>query len=271
VTAVDAVTREADDHRLPQGLAVRGLKVAYGGHLAVAGVDLEAPLGRITGLIGPNGAGKTTTFNACSGLLRPASGRFSLLGQDVSRLGTGGRARRGLGRTFQRVEVCDAMDVRTNVALGLEARIIGCNPWRQFGGGRSGQRQILETTDRALVTCGIADIATRPVGMLSIGQKRLVELARVITGGFQVMLLDEPSSGLDEEETKRFGDVLRSVIGPERAILLVEHDMNLVMQLCEYIYVLDFGRLIFTGTPQQIRASDVVRTAYLGESAEVGA
>ncbi|GAA0603450.1 hypothetical protein GCM10009547_01290 [Sporichthya brevicatena] len=266
--AAESVGVAADKHGLPEGLAVRDVRVVYGGHVAVSKVDLDAPLGRVTGLIGPNGAGKTTTFNACSGLLKPTNGTFSLLGSDVSRIGASGRARRGLGRTFQRVEVCEAMDVLTNVALGLEARTIGRNPLRQFGGARAQQRQIIETAEQALHRCGIADIADRPVGMLSIGQKRLVELARVLTGGFQVMLLDEPSSGLDEEETKRFGEVLRSVMNERTGILLVEHDMSLVMQLCEYIYVLDFGNLIFTGSPGEVRDSETVRTAYLGESAE---
>jgi ABC-type branched-subunit amino acid transport system ATPase component len=249
------------------GLDVTGLVVAFGGHRAVDGAQVSAPLGRITGLIGPNGAGKTTTFNACSGLLRPDQGRVSLFGRDVTRRGPAHRARLGLGRTFQRVEVCTAMSVRANVALSAEARRAGSNPLRQISGGVAERKRILRDTADAMEICDIAHLADRMTSQLSTGQRRLLELARVLAAGYRLLLLDEPSSGLDEAETRRFGQILRSSID-ERGlgILLVEHDMSLVMNICSYLYVLDFGKPIFDGTPAEVSASPVVRQAYLGEA-----
>jgi len=159
------------------------------------------------------------------------------------------------------------MTVRENVALGREALIAGGSLVRQLMATR-GQRQSIEAmTDEALELCGIDGLASRLVSTLSTGQRRLVELARVVAGGFRMLLLDEPSSGLDDEETHRFGDILRRVV-TERdvGILLVEHDMALVMAICEYIFVLDFGVCIFAGTPAEVQASTVVRAAYLGEA-----
>jgi ABC-type branched-subunit amino acid transport system ATPase component len=250
------------------GLAVEGLSVAYGGNKAVSDVSLCAPLGRITGLIGPNGAGKTTTFNACSGLLRPSAGAIQLLGSDITGWSPAARARLGLGRTFQRMELVNAMTAQTNVALGAECRLVGVNPLRQVLSGVAERRRIEQATDEALEICGITELADCTVGNLSTGQRRLVELARVLAGGFRLLLLDEPSSGLDEEETERFGAILDEV-AVERGlgVLLVEHDMALVMAVCQHIFVLEFGHLIFEGTPAETQHSDLVRSAYLGSEA----
>jgi ABC-type branched-subunit amino acid transport system ATPase component len=251
------------------GLAIEGLSVAYDGTLAVSDLSMAAGLGRITGLIGPNGAGKTTTFNACSGLLSPTAGTVRLGGHDVTRRGPAARAQLGLGRTFQRVELCSAMTVRTNVSVGVEARAAGANPVRQVFSGRRPAKRIAEGTDAALQLCGIAALADRMVSGLSTGQRRLVELARVLASDFRLLLLDEPSSGLDETETATMSGILR-VACTERGIgiLLVEHDMSMVMDLCEYIYVLDFGKQIFEGTPAETMGSEVVRQAYLGGDVE---
>jgi ABC-type branched-subunit amino acid transport system ATPase component len=251
------------------GLRARGITVRYGGHVAVDGVDIAAPLGSVTGLIGPNGAGKTTLFNACNGLLRPSDGTIELLGQDVTGASVGARARLGLGRTFQKMEICDGMTVRRNVLLGRLCRSIGANPLRQFASSRTQRAALRRATDEALELCGITDLAERPASALSTGQRRLLELARVVCGGFEVLLLDEPSSGLDEEETSRFGEVLEALVADRGVgILLVEHDMSLVMKVCRRISVLDFGRLVFEGEPVEVQASPVVRAAYLGEAAE---
>jgi ABC-type branched-subunit amino acid transport system ATPase component len=248
------------------GLEVHDLTVRFGGHTAVAGLSLDAPLGRITGLIGPNGAGKTTTFNVCSGLLDPVAGRVLLFGQDVSRLSAAGRARRGLGRTFQRMELYTSMTVAENVALGREARFAARGPVHQVVSGRREKAAVADAVGRALAACGLEDLAGRRVDRLSTGQRRLVELARAHAGGFRFVLLDEPSSGLDNAETRRFAEILRTMVATEGiGILLVEHDMSLVMSVCEHLYVLDFGRLIFAGTPAETRRSDVVRAAYLGD------
>ncbi len=247
------------------GIEVERLRVTFGGNVAVADASLAAPVGQITGLIGPNGAGKTTTLNACTGLVRPTAGRILLFGADVTGSRTSARARAGLGRTFQTPEVCAAMTVRENVAMGLEARWSGANPLRQLVAGPGRRRAVADEVDEALRACGIAEIADRAAAVLSAGQQRLVELARAVAGGFELLLLDEPSSGLDEGETVQFGRILgRIVAGGRRGILLVEHDISLVMAVCDYIYVLDFGEMIFAGTPDETRASPVVRTAYLG-------
>ena len=253
-----------------QGLDVEGLRIEYGGSIAVDRASLSAPLRRITGLIGPNGAGKTSTFNACSGLLKPAAGTVRLFGTDVTTRSAAQRARLGIGRTFQSIEICNALDVRTNVALGAEARSAGANPWRQMVSSRARRRDIERATDSALERCGIAALARQPAAGLSTGQRRLVELARVLAGGYELLLLDEPSSGLDEGETEDFGRILTAVVAEGGiGVLLVEHDMRLVMSVCDYIYVLDFGLMIFAGTPQETRNSEIVRSAYLG-SDDVG-
>jgi ABC-type branched-subunit amino acid transport system ATPase component len=157
------------------------------------------------------------------------------------------------------------MTVRSNVSLGVEARVAGANPLRQVVSGRTQARHIASATQDALTLCGLESIADRVVAGLSTGQRRLVELARVLASGFRLLLLDEPSSGLDETETEFMSSVLLAAVA-ERVIgvLLVEHDMSMVMDVCEYIYVLDFGHLIFEGTPAETMASEVVRTAYLG-------
>jgi ABC-type branched-subunit amino acid transport system ATPase component len=249
------------------GLVITDLTVRYGGLTAVSGVNLQAPRGSITGLIGPNGAGKTTIFNACSGLAS-AEGRIELDGADLSHLSPAGRARKGLGRTFQRMELYDDLTVAENVALGREAGLAGRSVVGQLM-ARSGERQeVREAAAAAIERCGIAGLARREAGTLSTGQRRLVELARALAGRFTLLLLDEPSSGLDRAETEVFGEILTGVLAErEIGILLVEHDMALVMGVCRYLYVLDFGQLIFEGTPAEVQSSDEVRAAYLGTEA----
>jgi ABC-type branched-subunit amino acid transport system ATPase component len=254
------------------GLVISDIVVRYGGHTAVNGISLAAPRGRITGLIGPNGAGKTTTFNACSGLLKPTSGHVSLFGDDVTHMSPQRRAQRGLGRTFQRMELFDSLSVRENVSLGREAGMAGSKPWRHLRGTRSDSVTVADAVSDAMEMCGITELASRRPADLSTGQRRLVELARCVAGGFSIMLLDEPSSGLDKGETVTFGKILRSLVEVQNVgILIVEHDMSLVMSTCDYIHVLDFGEPIFQGTPAEVGASEIVRAAYLGsEAVEAG-
>jgi ABC-type branched-subunit amino acid transport system ATPase component/branched-subunit amino acid ABC-type transport system permease component len=252
--------------RVPSGrLGVSDLKVAFGGLVAVNGATIDAPTEKITGLIGPNGAGKTTVFNACSGLNRPSRGRITLDDVNITRWSPSRRARRGLGRTFQQMELFDNLTVQENVALGFEASSADANPLRHFASSPRHKRRIAQATDLALSHCDLHEIAERTAGSLSTGQRRLVELARCLAGPYQILLLDEPSSGLDRVETARFGEILRRVVD-ERGlgILLVEHDMALVTDICDYIYVLDFGEPIFQGTPVEVMSSPVVQAAYLG-------
>jgi ABC-type branched-subunit amino acid transport system ATPase component/ABC-type branched-subunit amino acid transport system permease subunit len=249
----------------PGALRVSNLRVAFGGLVAVDGVNIEAPTGRVTGLIGPNGAGKTTTFNACSGLNRPSRGQVTLDGADVSHHGPASRARRGLGRTFQQMELFDSLTVWENVALGIEASHAGLNALQHIASSPTLKRRAREATEDAIRQCDLLPVADAIAGSLSTGQRRLVELARCLAGPFRILLLDEPSSGLDRVETARFGEILQRVVA-ERGlgILLVEHDMALVTEVCDYIYVLDFGRPIFHGTAAEVMSSSIVQAAYLG-------
>jgi len=245
-------------------LSVRGLSVRYGGREAVKGVSLDAPLERLTGLIGPNGAGKTSTFNALCGLVRPSAGTIMLFGADVAGLSPQARARRGLGRTFQRMELFDSLTVAQNVALGREAHFAGSNPIHHLFTSARERAAVAEAVRGAIDLCGLDPFAAKRAGNISTGQRRLVELARAIAGEFRVLLLDEPSSGLDAVETKRFGAILRTLVERGLGILLVEHDMSLVMEVCDYIHVIDFGESIFEGKPTDVANSADVRAAYLG-------
>ncbi|MBY8862948.1 ATP-binding cassette domain-containing protein [Nocardia sp. CA2R105] len=265
-TATMQVAADSDAPRVqPANLAVDGLCVQFGGLVAVNDVTIEAESGRITGLIGPNGAGKTTTFNSCSGLNQPTRGHVLFDSKDVTRRGAAARARRGLGRTFQQMELFDSLSVWENVAVGAEAARAGANPVRHVLPRMTDRRRVDDATVRALELCGLAEVADASVGGLSTGQRRLVELARCLAGDYRVLLLDEPSSGLDRAETLRFGEILTDVVRQRGVgILLVEHDMALVNDVCDYIYVLDFGRLIYSGTPSQVMSSEIVQAAYLG-------
>ena len=248
-------------------LEVEGLSVRFGGLQAVDAVDLRMATGDVTGLIGPNGAGKTTIFNVCSGLLRPSAGRVVLHGADVTRVSPSERARRGLGRTFQVVQLFDSLTVRQNVALGREAAMAGGNPLTQLLSGRRQLAEVHERCEEALELVGISALSEKQAGLLSTGQRRLVELARVLAGPFDVLLLDEPGSGLDAGESRQFGDIVTEVVRRRGvSVLLIEHDMSLVRQVCSRVYVIDFGRLIFEGSTAAMLASQEVRNAYLGST-----
>ena len=247
-------------------LQARDIRVRFGGLVAVDGVSVEAPPGRITGMIGPNGAGKTTMFNACSGLITPSGGQVVISGNSVSRLGPAARARRGLGRTFQQMELFDSLTVRENVELGAEGGNAGPNPVRHLTSTPRTRRLVRDRASEAIARCDLTELAERTAGSLSTGQRRLVELARCLAGPFRILLLDEPSSGLDRAETARFGEILqRAVADRGIGILLVEHDMALVTDICDFVYVLDFGRPVFQGTAAEVMSSPVVKAAYLGD------
>jgi ABC-type branched-subunit amino acid transport system ATPase component len=246
-------------------LEIDGLEVQFGGVRAVHGLSLTAPVGRITGLIGPNGAGKSTTFNVCSGFVSATSGSVRFGDRDLTTESISSRAHAGIGRTFQRMELFDTLTVRDNVAVGREARMAGSSVLRQIVAGRGDRAFVEERVADALALCGLEAVADERAGSLSTGQRRLVELARALAGEFRLLLLDEPSSGLDVTESRRFAELLREVVDETGVgILLVEHDMRVIADVCDYVYVLDFGQLIDEGTPDEVLASDVVRAAYLG-------
>ena len=248
-------------------LDVKDVTVRFGGTVAVNEVSIHAKGGAITGLIGPNGAGKTTFFNACTGRVKPVSGTVHLGAQHLDGHGSANRAHRGLGRTFQRMELFESMNVFENVRTGPEAFYSSRHFYGQLFGPRGESKAIRTRTLDAMERCRIAGLATKIVADLSTGQRRLVELARAIATPFSFLLLDEPSSGLDRTETEAFGSVLQTYVADTGCgILLVEHDMSLVATVCSEIYVLDFGRLIYTGTTAEALASDTVKAAYLGEA-----
>jgi len=254
------------------GLSVQDLAVRFGGLHAVDGITLSAPGGRITGLIGPNGAGKTTAFDAISGLNKNYAGAVYLDGAPIDRASPADRARRGIGRTFQRMELAEALSVLDNVRLGREASQTGRRPLAHFAAPRRERATAEASAWSALEICGIASLAGVQAGALSTPERRLVELARCLAGPFGVLLLDEPSSGLDRDETARFGDVLQHVVAERGVgILLVEHDVELVTRVCDHVYVLNFGKVICDGTAEEVAASDLVRAAYLGSDDPVDA
>jgi branched-chain amino acid transport system ATP-binding protein len=249
--------------RTPSGdplLDVREVSVRFGGVAALSEVSLRVHAGTVTGLIGPNGAGKTTLFNVVSGLQRPDRGHVRIGGRDVTGLGTHRRARLGLARTFQRLELFSHLTSEDNVRVGLEAgRRSGLSPRV-----RRAARVPASSATALLDRVGVGGTAAHPVNALPTGSARLVELARALSIGPRVLLLDEPCSGLDDAESVGLGRLLRELAAEERAVLLVEHDMSLVLDVCDLIYVLDFGEIIASGTPSEIREHPAVQAAYLG-------
>ena len=235
-------------------LEVRAVTVRFGGNVALDDVDLAAEPGLVTGLIGPNGAGKTTLFNVITGLLPPSGGQVMIEGANVSRLRPSSRARLGMARTFQRLELFTLLSVRENIRVAADIR-------------RTGGAHPAEFVDGIIERVGLADVADTRVDSLSTGRARLVELGRALATKPKILLLDEPASGQDENETVSFGQLLRELASEGIAVVLVEHDMHLVMQVCDMIHVLDFGRIIASGSAHEIQRDEAVLAAYLGTKA----
>ena len=238
-------------------LQVDAVDVRFGGVQALKGVSLEVPDGSLVGLIGPNGAGKTTLFNVITGLEKPSRGAVRMDGEDLTSLAPHQRARRGLGRTFQRIEVFSSLTVHENVLAAAEAR----RSW-----GRD-EPDPARSASQVLERVGLRDVEHERVDRLSTGLLRLVEIARALASRPTLLLLDEPGSGLDQNESEALCDLLLDLVAEGRSILLVEHDVELVMRVCEQIAVLDFGQVIARGTPAEVQADPAVQAAYLGTSA----
>lgn len=246
------------------GLDVEEVRVRFGGLIALDGITLAAPLGRITGLIGPNGAGKSTLLNVCSGLVR-ADGRINLFGQSLDRMSPAARARRGMTRTFQRMELFNTLTVNENVEMGCEAAWVGSGVIRSLYRSATARKRVKDARDEAVALCGLEPLAGRVTGSLSTGQRRFVEFARALANPARLLLLDEPSSGLDEPATRRFGEVIQRAVDLRGlGVLLVEHDMTLIRSVCDYVYVLDFGRQICEGNTRTVLTNTKVQAAYLG-------
>ena len=235
-------------------LETRGINVHFGGHHAVRDVDLDVEAGIITGLIGPNGAGKTTTFNAITGLQETSGGTVVLDGHDISNLPPHRRARRGIARTFQRLEVFGSLTAYENILASAEIH-------KAWSRGKFDPRAV---TEEIIDRVGIGSVAGDRVDAMPTGLARLVELGRALAQRPKVLLLDEPASGLDESESDEFAHLLLELAREGMAILMVEHDVGLVMQVCEYIHVLDFGAILAFGTAADIQANQIVLDAYLG-------
>jgi branched-chain amino acid transport system ATP-binding protein len=239
-----------------------GVKVRFGGNIALDDVSISVEAGSVTGLIGPNGAGKTTLFNTITGLQPLTGGQIIFNDKDVTKEPPHKRTRMGLARTFQRLELFTTLSVRDNVRVAGEIR----NRWSL----RTPKMDINAETDRIISLVGLGDVADREVGEIPTGKARVVELARALMIQPTLVLLDEPASGQTEEETEQFGQLLRDLAGEGLGICLVEHDMALVMQVCQTIHVLDFGRMIASGSAESIRNNPTVIDAYLGAPESVG-
>lgn len=239
-------------------LQVEKVSVSFGGVRALDGVSLEADPGYITGLIGPNGAGKTTLFNVICGLQQTEDGTVTFDGKDVGSLKPYERARLGLGRTFQRLEVFDSLTVFDNVLVAAEIR---------KGRSRDGTSP-RDDSQRIVDRVGLASVAQARVDSLPTGTARLVELARALATRPSLILLDEPSSGLSEKESDDLASLLVALAEEGLAILLVEHAMELVMGVSRRIFVLDFGRVLAVGTPSEVQKDPAVQAAYLGTVSE---
>jgi branched-chain amino acid transport system ATP-binding protein len=247
-------------------LLAEHLTVRFSGITALADVSLAVGQREVVGLIGPNGAGKTTLFNCLSGALRPNEGTVRFGGTAIGGLPTHKRARLGIARTFQRIELFSGMTVREHLVVAERARRRNGALWKDiFGTGRADAEERTRV-DATLALLGLTADADRPIEALSLGRGRLVEVGRALMTEPRLLLLDEPSSGLDREETRALTETLRAVHQQHgTALLLVEHDIDMVLDLVERIYVLDFGTLIAEGPADEVLRDSRVREAYLGE------
>ncbi|GGV35567.1 hypothetical protein GCM10010277_21470 [Streptomyces longisporoflavus] len=252
-------------------LEARGIDVRFGGVHALTGVNLHLRPGEVCGLIGPNGAGKTTLFDVVSGIRRPDRGRVLLHGADITRRSPVWRARHGMRRTFQRQQLFGQLTVADNLLVAQE--------WRGGGGGlaadllaaptrRTHERERRARASTVLRECGLAPLADDYAGALPVGRARMVELARAVADPPGVLLLDEPASGMTAYERGQLSAVVRHLAEEENcAVLLVEHNVAFVMELCARVVVLDLGSVLAEGTAAEVRANPEVRDAYLGTSA----
>ncbi|SFJ76699.1 amino acid/amide ABC transporter ATP-binding protein 1, HAAT family [Streptosporangium canum] len=245
-------------------LAVEAVSVSFGGVHALTDVSFEVPEGQVCGVIGPNGAGKTTLFDVISGLRRPTSGSVSVAGRDTTGVPAVRRAREGLRRTFQRTQVFGRLTVADNVLAAIEWRGGGGGLPADLAGGRARrrlERDRRERVDEVLALCGLTELRDAYAAALPVGRRRLVELARALADHPSLLLLDEPTSGLDADQAARMEEIIRAL---DTTVLLVEHDMGFVMNVCDRLVVLDLGKVIASGTPAEIGDDPVVRAAYLG-------
>jgi branched-chain amino acid transport system ATP-binding protein len=251
-------------------LEVANVSLAFSGLHALADVSFNVGEGEIVGLIGPNGAGKSTLLNCVSRLYRPQSGYIRFNGLDILDRKTHEIAAMGIRRSFQNLELFREASVRENVTLGLVYRHKAAL-WSELldlPASRAARRAAEAEANRILETCGLIDLADIPVSELSYGQQKLVELARALAGDPKLLLLDEPAAGMNPEESRRVGETVRQLRDRDGiTVLLIEHDMRVVMTVCDRVVVLDHGEKIGEGTPAEVRRAPAVIKAYLGDEA----
>jgi len=248
-------------------LSLNGIGKRFGGLTALEGISFNVGKGSITGIIGPNGAGKTTLFNVATGIYPPSTGAVLMEGRDISKLPPEGRARLGLVRTFQNIELFGKMTVLENVMVGLHTRsssgLFACSfrmPWQM-----SEERRIRERALELLEFVGISELADVQAGTLSFGKGRLLEIARAMALEPKLLLMDEPAAGLNSSETAELAELIKRIRDLGITVALVEHDMDLVMDICDQLVVLNLGTMLAEGTPREIQDNQAVITAYLGE------
>ncbi|MCM0081455.1 ABC transporter ATP-binding protein [Geomonas sp. Red32] len=249
-------------------LKLTGIGKRFGGLTALQGISFEIVPGSITGIIGPNGAGKTTLFNIATGIYPPSEGAVLLDGKDISNWPPEKRAYLGLVRTFQNIELFGKMTVLENVMVGLHTQsksgIFACAlrmPWQM-----SEERRIREEARKWLEFVGIPELENVEAGTLSFGKGRLLEIARAMALKPKLLLMDEPAAGLNSSETADLADLIKRIRDLRVTVGLVEHDMDLVMDICDSLVVLNLGTMLATGTPREIQDNPAVVTAYLGEA-----
>ncbi|MBT0653169.1 ABC transporter ATP-binding protein [Geomobilimonas luticola] len=248
-------------------LEIRSITQVFGGLTALLDVSFSLRQGEITGVIGPNGAGKTTLFNIISGIYRQTSGQIFLKDKNISGFPPERLARLGIVRTFQNIELFGQMSVLENVKVGLHTKsgcgIFSCSfklPWHL-----AEERRITESARNWLDFCGISDLAEQRADSLPFGKGRLLEIARALAMEPQIMFMDEPAAGLNSRETQDLATLIRKIREAGITVVLVEHDMELVMDVCDRILVLNLGEKLAEGTPREIQENQAVIAAYLGE------
>ena len=248
-------------------LKLSGIGKRFGGLTALEGISFSVVRGSITGIIGPNGAGKTTLFNVATGIYPPSEGAVLLEGKEISTLPPERRARLGLVRTFQNIELFGKMTVLENVMVGLHTQsssgMFACAfrmPWQM-----SEERRIREKAKEWLAFAGIAELESVEAGTLSFGKGRLLEIARAMALEPKLLLMDEPAAGLNSRETSELAELIKRIRDLGVTVALVEHDMDLVMDICDALVVLNLGTMLAEGTPREIQDNQAVVTAYLGE------
>jgi branched-chain amino acid transport system ATP-binding protein len=252
------------------GLELSGVSKRFGGLQALSGISLQVSPGEVLGLIGPNGAGKSTLVSCITGVLRIDGGTIRFADRDIQRMPPHLRARRGIARTFQKVRLADQLTVYENVAAGLASHwFAGAGGWGQVLRPLSAT-SIAQPVNRTLARVGLADVAGTIVKSLPFGQRHFVEIARAIVSGPNLLLLDEPATGLTEPERERLAALVKELAAQGCAQLLIEHDLELVGRLCHRVTVINQGHHVFTGTPAAAQRDPEVVCAYLGMNQLIG-